>query len=109
MSHHIPNIERASPFSPLLIWVSIGCFCLSCYFESQYEQAYGAHLARPLIGLASPETYKNRDETVLFADILVCILAMVLAVRHKSWLDWLAVAFTAVTCFAILLNLLARL
>jgi hypothetical protein len=106
------HMQRASSFSPaslVLILLSAGLFCLSCFFEAQYGRAYGVHLGRSVVGLASPETYKNRDEVVLLADILVFTLAVILAVSHKHWVDWLAVAVATVAGLAILVNVSVRL
>jgi len=72
-------------------------------------RAYGAHLGRPVIGLASPETYKTRDNVVLLADILICVLAVVLALSRKHWAHWLAVVCAVIIGGAILLNVAARL
>ena len=92
----------------------MACFFISCYIEEQYERAYNAHLDRSVIersvmGLANPATHKIRDGAVLFAQIVIFTLAVVLAVRNKSWLDWFVVLFAAGAGFGILLNLSAGL
>ena len=92
----------------------MACFFLSCYFEEQYERAHDARfdrsvIERSMIGLASSETHKIRDGAVVFAAVLICILAVVLAVRNKSWPDWVVVLFTAGVVFGILLNLSSKL
>ena len=66
-------------------------------------------MRRAVAGLASPDTYKHRDDVVLLADILVCMLALVLAARHKHWVDWLAVVVAIAAGLAILANVSARL
>ncbi len=105
-------MQRASSFSfasLVLISLSIGCFCLSYFFEVQYARAYGAKFGRSVVGLASPETYKNGEAVVLLADILVCVLALVLAVRQKHWVHWLAVAVTVGAGLLILGQVASRL
>ena len=106
---HMNRVSSFSPLSLVLIFLSVACFCLSYFFEAQYAQTYDAHLGRPVIGLARPETYKTRDEIVLLADILVCMLAVVLALSRKHWAHWLAVVCTVIIGGAILLNVAARL
>ncbi len=101
-------MQRASSFSfasLVLILSSIGCFCFSGFFQSQYARTYGAKFGRSVVGLANPEAYKNGEAAMLFADILVCVLAVVLALRHKHWCHWLAVAVAIGASLLILVQL----
>jgi hypothetical protein len=109
-------VSLFSPFSLVLILLSVACFCLSCFFEAQYAQAHGAgtwlspvvSLLPPTV-LAGPETYKNRDDVVLIFSLIVFALAVVLALRRKHWVHWLAVVSAIIITGAILLNVAARL
>jgi hypothetical protein len=105
-------MQRVSTFSRLsllLILLSVGCLGLSCYFETQYAHAHGVPSLASSIGLQGPETYKDRDRLAFTGSILVCVLAVVLAFRHKHWSDWLAVVVAALVTWAIQYNLQARL
>ena len=106
---HMNHTSSFSPLSLVLIFLSVACLCLSCFFEAQYGRTYGAHLGRHVVGLASPETYKTRDEVVLLADILVCMFSVGLALSRKHCVHWVAVVCAVIIGGAILLNVAARL
>ena len=93
--------------------MSAACYWLASFFHGQYAQAHGA-VSRAISsgvspdGLASPETYFTRAELMFLVAILVCVLAVVLAARHRHWLDWLAVLVVIAIALAIPMFVLWR-
>ena len=103
------RLSTSSRLSLLLVFLSVGCLGLSCYFETQYAHAHGVPSLASSTSLQGPETYKDRDRVVLTGSILACVLAIVLAFRHKHWSGWLAVVVAAIVTWAVWYNLQVRL
>jgi hypothetical protein len=116
-------MQRDSSFSPLSllpIALSAGCYWFASFFHGQYAHANGiVALAMreaksgdisgaTLVGLPSPDTYFGRAESMSFVAILVCVLALVIAMRHKHWADWLAAGIATAVAFAIPMYVLWR-
>lgn len=121
MLDHMQRISSFSPLSLLPIVLSAGCYWSALFFHGQYARANGVvsramHEAKShgdisgdtFVGLPSPETYFGRAELMFFVAILICALAVVLAVRHRHWIDWLAVLIATAIAFAIPMHVLWR-
>jgi hypothetical protein len=109
------QLHRAS-FIPTLIAIALAgvCLCAAYSFQEQARHAQRAtrHAMREAVSnkraptpslAASPssEQYLLRAWWMFYAAIGVCAFAVVMAVRHRCWINWLGVVAVAAIALAI--------
>jgi hypothetical protein len=96
--------------SLVLVALAYLCYELARVFFEQYADAsgvaframsnaksHGDNSGATLVGLPSPQRYKDRVDMMLLASVLVLVLSGVLAFRRKHWSCWIAVCLAAVS------------
>jgi hypothetical protein len=100
--------------------IAVGCYLLASYFHGQYAAAntqvshalqepvsrvgYGGSLKE----LPNPETYFGRAEATFRVAVWIWIASIMIAVKMRHWMDWLAVLIVAGITLAIPMSVLWR-
>ena len=99
--------------SLLPVVLSTACYWLATVFHEQYAQTHGA-VSRaiaahaPLDSLASPEVYFARAEAMFAVSLFILAVSVVLAIRCRHWLCWIAALIVAIVTFAMPMHVLWR-
>jgi hypothetical protein len=101
---HMHNHHASFWSSLLAVVLAAVCFCAAYSFQVQHRQAERA--IRRAVGTSLPasptsEKYLLRAWWMFYAATGVCAFAVVMAAKHKYWLDWLCVVVVVVIALAI--------